>query len=89
MAVYEFKREGDGRHVTREFPIGTCPREITDEDGVIARRVFTTPAIKWAAGQESEWEKIRRKEAAIRDNRAAGDRGRDEWKERMPKLRLE
>ena len=85
MAVYEFARE-DGKHITRQFPIGTCPTEITDEDGTIAKRVYTSPSIHWKAGQESPYEKIRQREARGRDNIAAGERGRKDWEQKMPKL---
>ena len=86
---YEFKRP-DGEWVEKEFPIGTCPSEITCDDGVVARRGWrTAPSVSWKPGQESEYEKIRKKEQRTKDNLAAGDRGRNEWRERMPKLRLE
>ena len=88
MAFYELKKE-DGTVVVRQFPIGTCPAEITDSDGRVAKRKFTAPGISWKPGQESEHEKMRMKEARTRDNIAAGDRGRKEWRERMPKLKLE
>ena len=91
MAFYDFKRE-DGEWTVKSFPIGQCPSEITDDDGVKAKRGWrpdSIPAVKWKEGQEPIETLRQMNRRRTQDNINAGNRGRDEWRERMPKLACE
>lgn len=84
-AVYEFLR-ADGRRIERRFPFGQCPSEIVDDDGVRARKVFSVVGMKWREGHETSSSVSAQSERRRRENIAAGDRGRAEWRERTPKV---
>lgn len=91
LARYDFKRD-DGAWIEVAFPIGKCPDTMTCDDGVKARRGWrpdSLPSVSWKDGQETDAYRSARDERRTKDNMAAGERGRGEWKERMPKLRLE
>ena len=50
MAVlYGFERE-DGKRIEKFFPMGKCPDEIICEDGIKAKRVFSTPNVSYGRG---------------------------------------
>ncbi len=83
-ARYDFERE-DGEIIEMLFPFGKCPQEITCPDGVKARRLYAAPGIGWKAGQEPPSVLAQQREARTRDNINAGNRGRDAWRERIPK----
>jgi len=87
-ATYCFKRD-DGRVVERQYPFGQCPREIVDDDGVKARRIFTPANIQWAEGFMPEATAMARNERRRIDNINAGNRGRSDWRAQAPKLHIE
>ncbi len=84
MPFYDFRR-GDGKIVTRRFPISDIPDEITDEDGARAVRIFSSFNYKFRAGQEPPGALKSMSERRRRDNINAGDKGRGEWREVMPR----
>ena len=86
--IYEFQRD-DGEIIEARFPIGKCPRSITCEDGKIAERIFSVPSFTFKEGQEPASTLRSMNEHMRKANIAAGEKGRKEWKERMPKLKLE
>lgn len=89
-AFYDFKRE-DGTWVVKMFPFGQCPDEIVDDDGVKAKRGWrpeSLPSINWKDGKAPEATLKARNERRRRDNEAAGNRGKGEWRERTPNLKF-
>ena len=82
---YTFQRE-DGKCVDKIFPFGQCPKEIVDDDGVRAVRIFKPFNIAWKAGQETDAQLWALSDKRKKANIEAGERGRKMWKERKPKL---
>ena len=88
MAKYDFLRE-DGAWVEKIYPIGQCPREITDTDGVRAKRAWRRESLtdfSWKEGQETETARAEKNARRTQDNINAGKRGREEWLSKMPRL---
>ena len=85
---YDFLRD-DGLWEEKSFPIGQCPREVVDDDGVRARRAWrpeSLPSVAWKEGHETETARADKNARRTQDNIDAGNRGREYWRERMPKL---
>lgn len=88
MAIYEFQKE-DGEIVCKQFPMGKCPKEIECDDGIKARRIFSSGiSMSFKEGQETSAKLKSMNEKMRKANIEAGERGRKEWKQRMPKLQL-
>ena len=87
--TYEFQRESDDVIIEQKFPMGKCPEFIICDDGVRANRIFSVPFFTFKEGQEPSSHLRSMNEHMRKANIEAGERGRKEWKERMPKLRLE
>lgn len=80
MAIYEFKTD-DGETVLRQFPIGTCPRTVTTDDGREARRVFGCNVSLFSAGGHLSGDGASRIGAEMRRRQSeAGKRMRERWK---------
>ena len=79
MALYSFQTD-DGEEVERRFPMGECPKEITLDDGRIAKRVFGVPNVSMFGGGHASGDGAAKLNADMRRRQAeAGRRMRDNW----------
>lgn len=79
MALYSFRTD-DGEEVERMFPMGECPKEMTLDDGRIARRVFGVPNVSMFGGGHASGDGAARLNADMRRRQEeAGRRMRDSW----------
>ena len=79
MALYSFRTD-DGEEVERMFPMGECPKEMTLDDGRIARRVFGVPNVSMFGGGHASSDGAARLNADMRRRQEeAGRRMRDSW----------
>lgn len=79
MAIYSFVRP-DGVEVEKSFPMGECPKEITCDDGVVAKRQFFAPSIKWSGGFVPPSASAQRKKEMTARNKDVDSRMRERWK---------
>jgi hypothetical protein len=80
MALYSFQTD-DGEEVERRFPMGECPKEITLDDGRIAKRVFGVPYVSMFGGGHASGDGATKLNADMkRRQEVAGKRMRDNWK---------
>ena len=79
MALYSFQTD-DGDEVERTFPMGECPKEITLDDGRIAKRVFGIPNVSMFGGGHVSGDGATKLNADMRRRQEeAGRRMRDNW----------
>ena len=79
MALYSFQTD-DGDEVERTFPMGECPKEITLDDGRIAKRVFGIPNVSMFSGGHVSGDGAIKLNTDMRRRQAeAGRRMRDNW----------
>ncbi len=79
MALYSFQTE-DGEEVERRFPMGECPKEITLDDGRIAKRVFGVPNVSMFGAGHASGDGAARLNADMRRRQAeAGRKMKDNW----------
>ena len=79
MALYSFRTD-DGDEVERMFPMGACPKEISLDDGRIAKRVFGVPNVSMFGGGHASGDGAARLNADMRRRQEeAGRRMRDSW----------
>ena len=79
MALYSFQTD-DGDEVERTFPMGECPKEITLDDGRIAKRVFGIPNVSMFGGGHASGDGATKLNADMRRRQEeAGRRMRDNW----------
>lgn len=79
MALYSFQTD-DGDEVERTFPMGECPKEITLDDGRIAKRVFGAPYVSMFGGGHASGDGATKLNADMRRRQEeAGRRMRDNW----------
>ena len=79
MALYSFQTD-DGDEVERTFPMGECPKEITLDDGRIAKRVFGIPNVSMFGGGHVSGDGAIKLNADMRRRQEeAGRRMRDNW----------
>lgn len=80
MAVYSFRTE-DGEEFDRMYPMGECPKEITLDDGRVAKRVFKMPNVGIFGGGHASGDAAARLNADMKRRQAeAGRRMREKWK---------
>ena len=85
MAVlYGFERE-DGKRIEKFFPMGECPNEIICEDGVKAKRVFSTPNFSYGRGTLPATVAEKRNKDMKKRQEAADKRMRERWTSVKPK----
>lgn len=87
MPIYEYLRE-DGKIVERLLPIRDVPDSIVCEDGAVAKRQLPSTFGFVLNGPGDHWpsQQLKRKRQMTARNIAAGDRGREKWKAKTPKL---
>lgn len=79
MALYSFWTD-DGEEIEHRFPMGECPKEITLDDGRIAKRVFGIPNVSMFGGGHASGDGAIKLNADMRRRQAeAGRRMRDNW----------
>ena len=79
MALYSFQTD-DGDEVERTFPMGECPKEITLDDGRIAKSVFGIPNVSMFGGGHVSGDGAIKLNADMRRRQEeAGRRMRDNW----------
>lgn len=77
--IYGFRTE-DGEEVERNFPMGECPKEITLDDGRIAKRVFGAPHVSLFGGGHVSGDAARKLNADMKRRQAeAGRKMKDNW----------
>lgn len=80
MAVlYSFETE-DGEQLSKFFPMGECPNEITLEDGRIAKRTYHCNVGFFSKKGSSGSNAAKLNAEMTRRNEAAGKRMRERWK---------
>ena len=79
MVLYSFQTD-DGDEVERTFPMGECPKEITLDDGRIAKRVFGIPNVSMFSGGHVSGDGATKLNADMRRRQEeARRRMRDNW----------
>ncbi len=80
MVLYQFKTE-DGETVEQRFPMGKCPKEVTLDDGRVAKRVFGAPNIgMFDSHGHATGDAARKLNASMRRKQSeAGSRMKDNW----------
>lgn len=80
MALYAFQTD-DGEEIERRFPMGECPKEITLDDGRIAKRVFSVPSLSMFSDGHASGDGAARLNADMRRRQEeAGRKMWDNWK---------
>ena len=87
MPIHEYERE-DGKIVEMFFPtVGSVLDEIVCDDGVKAKKVMSVATFSFKGPSDhAPSQTLRRKREGLKRNEEAGNRGREKWRERMPKL---
>ena len=80
MPLYSFRTE-DGEVVERMFSMGDCPRQITLDDGRVAKKMITAPFIGvFDSNGHVSGDAARKLNEDMRRRQAeAGRRMRDNW----------
>lgn len=87
MPIYEFFCEDCGTVVEQQFTIAKRPDTIKCDCGKKAKRQISS--CSWmlkGAGDGWPSQQLRRKNEMTKNNEAAGKRGAEDWRRRMPKL---
>ena len=77
--IYAFRTD-DGEEVERKFPMGECPKEITLDDGRIAKRIFSMPHVSMFGAGHASGDGARKLNADMKRRQAeAGRKMKDNW----------
>lgn len=87
MPLYEYECEC-GKAIVSMFRMGAAAPQVKCEScGAMANRIFgNTGFVLKGPGDHWPSQQLKRKRQMTANNIAAGDRGRDEWRKRTPKL---
>ena len=77
MPMYSFKTQ-NGQIIQKLYSFSQCPKQITLQDGRIAKKILTCPHI---ANSTETKERIKKQQT--QKNIEAGNRGRSYWKKKF------
>lgn len=84
MILYSFESE-DGDRLELFYNMKDCPKEV-EKEGKIYKRVYGCPNINYGKGSLPPTEVDRRRKMMTQENIKAGERGKEYWKSKSPKL---
>ena len=84
MPFYNFESE-EGEILTEFFKMSEVPKEI-ERSGKLYKRKYSCPNISYGKGYLPPTESERRRKMMTKENERAGERGREYWRSKKPKL---